>query len=68
MADQFENKIVDKYLEHIFHVKNEADCSTCFKENRLINAFVTVNKDTAEFENEREDSIRSDYSDEELKD
>lgn len=43
MSDEFINKVVDKYEEHIHHVKNEADCSTCFKENRLLKAHKVVN-------------------------
>jgi len=49
MHSEIENKIVDKYLDHIYHIqgsngktvpffRNMKECSTCFSEhNRIVN-------------------------------
>ena len=36
MADSFEHKVEDTYTAHQFHDKYQSNCSTCYKENRLL--------------------------------
>ncbi len=45
MSDEFikdQEQIVDRFDEHQFHNTYQGDCSTCFKENRLIKAKRTI--------------------------
>lgn len=42
-------KIYDSYKEHWCHQSFHSDCSECFKENRTINAWKTVNIPQVEF-------------------
>lgn len=46
MADQFKTEVRDEYGEHVaYHQSFHNDCSECFRENRLLKARVTVNRD-----------------------
>jgi len=42
-------KGIDNRIEHQFHETYDEKCSTCYSENRLIQAHKTVNKEVCEF-------------------
>lgn len=49
MADQFDDKVEDTYQAHTFYHQNyHNDCSECYKERRVINAWKTVNASQVE--------------------
>lgn len=44
MSDQIlENEVYDSYQDHKWHARYREDCSTCFREQRLIKARKLVN-------------------------
>lgn len=56
MADQFKEETIDTYLEHsAYHQEFHSDCSSCYKERRLLQAHRTVN--TAKLKEELGTSI-----------
>lgn len=55
MSDIIEKKIQDNWQEHILHTAYDPKCSTCYSENRIIQAKKTV------VSNER--ALRNPYGD-----
>lgn len=44
MSDEIEFDIKDNYNEHSFHDTYDSGCSECYKKNRTLRAWETVNR------------------------